>query len=62
MKKIAIVATTMLIALMFVSVLPFASAQRGPRSDLDIIWYENADMAFTALQSGEIDMLFRNCN
>lgn len=59
MKK-TVIPTAVLVAVLLASIfmmIPAATAERGPRRDLDIYWYLDPDSAWTALKNGEIDIM-----
>ena len=58
MKKFGIFVAVILTALMVLAMSPMPTlAERGPRRDLDIIWYTSPDAAWTALLNDEVDMI-----
>jgi len=58
MKKYGLLVSAALIALMLMAIFPTINvAKAQPRSDIDIIWYESSDAAWTALKDGEIDFI-----
>jgi len=59
MKKNYLLAITLLAALLTVLVCPSfqAKATKGPRSDVDVLFYENQASAYAALKIGEVDFI-----
>lgn len=58
MKKYGLLVSAALIALMLLAAFPTLHvAKAQPRSDLDIVWYESSDAAWTALKNDEIDFI-----